>query len=556
MSGLVGYRRVLSNSNLARLLAGEFVSSIGDWLYLVALLIVVYEVSRDPVALGLVGAARIVPFLVLAIPAGIAADRFDRRRILIATDIIRGALQVVLAGLVWVSAPTGAIVGVAIAAACASAFFGPAIGSYLPSLVADEADLGPANSLWATLDNLAFFVGPAVAGILIATGGLMVAFLLNALSFAVVAVVLATLPSRLPASAELASSTTDPAGEGGSDLSFPSPAGSGWGSIVRRIPGLVVLDGATSFIGAGLGVLTVVIAFESLGDGEVLTGYLNAATGIGGIAAGFLAGWLVLRRLDAPIVAASFVGAVAIVLLGVTRDVMVALLAIGVVSGALLLLDVINATVLQRAVPDAERGRAMGVLQVSSSLSMIAGAFLAPVFAQIAGIAAALAVAGVIGTAASLLAVVVLRPTGALWPALPADWRLALLRGSVFGGLPPARLEAALESAAVVEVEPGQRIIEQDGVPDRFYLVDRGRFRASQRTPAGAEHALRTMGEGDAFGEIGLLRGVPRTASVTAETEGRLLALDRDAFLTLVAAGPGLGTRLLDLHRGAVPAPA
>jgi len=550
MSGLTAYRRVFANSRLTRLMAGEFVSSIGDWLYLVALLIVVYDVSRDPLALGLVGAARIVPFLVLAVPAGIAADRFDRRRILLATDIVRGALQVVLAGLVFTSAPTLAIVAVAIAAACASAFFGPAIGSYLPSLVDNEADLGPANSVWATLDNLAFFVGPAVAGVLIATGGLMVAFLLNALSFAIVAVVLFTLPTR-PHEEPVtdAGASTD-----GTEPDLGQVSATGWRSIVRRIPGLVALDAGTSFLGAGLGVLTVVIAFESLQAGEEMTGYLNAATGIGGIVAGFLAGWLVLRRLDLPIVGASVVGAAGIAVLAATSDVWPALVAIGVVSGALLLLDVINATVLQRAVPDAERGRAMGALQVSSSLAMIAGAFLAPVVADRLGIGTALLIGGALGTATALLAVGVLRPTGALSPPEAPDRRLEVLRASVFGGLPPARLEAAAQALMPVEVRVDDRVIVQGATADRFYFVDRGRYRVTQLAPSGSEQHLATVGEGDVFGEIGLLRSVARTATVTAETEGRLFALDREAFLQLVSAGPGLGTRLLDLHRGAVPA--
>src|SRR3954469_21092585 len=102
---LTAYRRVFANSRLARLMVGEFVSSVGDWLYLVAMLIVVYEQSHDPLALGLGGAARIAPSLILSVPAGIVADRFDRRLILLATDVSRGALQIVLAVLVLTGAP-------------------------------------------------------------------------------------------------------------------------------------------------------------------------------------------------------------------------------------------------------------------------------------------------------------------------------------------------------------------------------------------------------------------------------------------------------------------
>ncbi len=75
MAVIAAYRRVLRNGALARLLVGEFVSSVGDWLYLVALLVVVYDEARDPLLLGLIGGGRILPYALLSVPAGILADR-------------------------------------------------------------------------------------------------------------------------------------------------------------------------------------------------------------------------------------------------------------------------------------------------------------------------------------------------------------------------------------------------------------------------------------------------------------------------------------------------
>ena len=194
-SVLEAYHRVLRNRPLSKLLLGEFISSIGDWLYLVALLIIVYTRSHDAVLLGVVGAARVLPYVLLSIPAGILADRVDRRLILLVTDLARGALMVVLAVLVADNASTEAIVAVTIVATCFSAFFGPAIGAYLPSLVPDESDLGPANTAYATLENVAFIVGPALAAIILTFADVALAFVLNALSFLVIAAVLWTLPS-------------------------------------------------------------------------------------------------------------------------------------------------------------------------------------------------------------------------------------------------------------------------------------------------------------------------------------------------------------------------
>ena len=543
---LTAYRRVFGNPRLARLIAGEFVSAIGDWLYLVAMLIVVYADTRDPLALGLVGAARIAPFLIFAVPAGIVADRFDRRRILLTTSLLRGALQVLLAILVLVNAPTLSIVAIAIVAACVSSFSGPAIGAYLPSLVGDEADLGPANSVWATLDNLAYFIGPAVAGVLIAAGGLVLAFILNAASFAFIAVILATLPSRrkLAGEPEVPRSLDGADGMNRQDI--------GWRTIVRRMPGIIVLDAATSFVGGGLGVLTVVIAVESLGAGEAATGYLNAAPGIGGIVAGIVAGWVVLRRLDVGVIGGSVIAGAGLSVLAWAHDLAPALAAIGVAVGALLLLDVIAATILQRMVPDAERGRAMGVLQVSSSVTAIAGAFTAPLLADVYGVGAALLTIGVAAALVGLASVALLRPSGVLASSGIDGRRLELLRSSVFGGLLPARLEAAARELVPVEVRAGQSVIEQGAAADRFYFIDRGRFRVAQRSPGGELVELRTMGPGEVFGEIGLLTSAPRTASVTAESDGRLFWLDREGFLGLVNAGPGLTTQLLDRYRGSV----
>ena len=196
-------------------------------------------------------------------------------------------LMVALAAAVAIGAPTIAIILISILAACFSTFFGPAIASLLPMLV-NEDDLGPANSAWATLDNVAFIIGPALAGILLAVGGLEVAFLLNAVSFGVVAVVLwrMEIPERAP--------TGDAA-----DDAEEEPVG--WRDLVRPMAGPFILDASTSFVGGGLGVLTVVIAIDVLGAGEAGTGWLQAATGVGGVVAGVAGGALLARRLSVPL---------------------------------------------------------------------------------------------------------------------------------------------------------------------------------------------------------------------------------------------------------------
>ena len=531
------YRQLLRNRDLARLLFGEFVSGIGDWLYLVAILIVIYAETRSPVLLGIVGAARILPYVILSVPAGFVVDHFDRRMVLLVTDIARGVLMLLLAGLVVIDAPVLYVVAISILAACFSTFFGPALAALLPSLV-DESELGPANSAWATLDNLAFIVGPALAAVLITVGGLAIAFLLNAVSFAFVAVILSRLPRAVPASV---SDDTEP------DRLSPV---TGWRDLVGPLAGPFLLDSVTSVVGGGLGVLTVVIAIDVLGAGEAGTGLLNAATGIGGVLAGFAAGSLVARRLSVPLLIGGLAGGIGLIWLGFSNSLVPAMIAIGVGVAGGLLLDVVNTTLIQRIVPDALRGRALGVIQMTSALFYASGSLAFPLLATTFGLTPLLIGSGM----ATAIAAV-----GALWLSTRARpeaidlERRRILELPIFAGLPSNRLEAATQAFSPVEVGAGEVVVRQGEPADRFYVISAGSFAVTQVSAKGSDPvALRQLGPDDVFGEIGLLQHSQRTATVTAETDGRLLALAGDRFLELVGSGPGLSSRLLDLYRGAL----
>jgi MFS family permease len=525
------------NPALGRLLAGEFISGVGDWLYLVAILVVVYAESNSPVLLGIVGAARILPYVLLSVPAGMVADRFDRRMVLLVTDVARGVIMIGLAVAVVASSPTWVIIALSILAACFSTFFGPAIGALLPSLV-DERDLGTANSAWATLDNVAFIIGPAIAGILLASGGLGVAFLINAASFAVVAVILWFLP--VPGRAEPQAVVAEEEG---------TVADGGWRAMLRPLAGPLVLDSATSFVIGGVNVMTVVIAVDVLGAGESGTGFLQAATGVGGVVAGVSGGALLARRLSVPLVVGGVVGGIGLAWLALSGGLVMAMIAIGVAVAGLLLLEVVNTTMIQRIVPDELRGRAMGVLQTSSAIVYSLGSLLMPILAGLFGVPFVLIAAGVI-VAAGVTGALLLLETRPAAPAIDPV-RLRLLDQEIFAGLPPARIEAAARQLVAVPVDAGEVVVRQGDVADRFYVVDAGTMRVTQQQD-GVETELRELGPGALFGEIGLLRNVPRTATVTATSPGVLYALDADAFGELVGSGPGLSSRLLDLYRGAL----
>jgi MFS family permease len=555
MGTLATYRRVLENSALTRLLAGEFISSIGDWLYLVALLVVVYQRSDSAAVLGVVGAARVLPYVILSVPAGMVVDRFDRRMVLLVTDLARAGVMVGLAVLVAIEAPLVLIVALTLLSAAFSTFFGPAIAAFLPSLARDESELGPANSAWASLDNLGFVIGPALAGLLIALGGLTFAFLLNAFSFLIVAAVLWRLPrgGHLQAAAAAVAHGSSEAPPAGVPL-LPTIRG-----LLRPLSGLAVVNLVGGFVFGGLGVLTVVIAVDVLQQGDAATGYLNAAVGVGGLVGAIGSGVLVLRRrLGPPLVAGGLVLAVGLVALGWSGSLLPALLAMAIASAGDLVMEVVATTLFQRTVPDAIRGRAYGAMHTITVSAYAAGSLLMPIAAGATSIVAVLVAAGIAMAVAVVIGVLLLGPA-AIGAATLDPIREKLLHVPVFNGLPPARLDLAAQRAEIREVAAGEVVIRQGDAADRFYVIADGEFLVTQRSdaaaasgePAGEPVELRRMGPGEVFGEIGLLSGVPRTATVTATGPGTLLALDGTDFLELVGSGPGLTSRLLDLHRGA-----
>ena len=548
MDVLRTYRELLRNGPLARLLIGEFVSSIGDWLYLVALVVLVYRETQDPIILGIVGAVRMLPYLFLSIPAGIITDRFDRRYVLLVSDLARAACMVVLAILVASDGPLWAITVVAMLAACFSTFFYPAIGALLPSLVRDEREFGPANSAWATLDNFAWIVGPGIAGLLLVGGDIGLAFALNAVSFLLIAVILWTLPRSMPTPveptpvADAKAAETAPAGGRFDDLRAA-------GIKLGAVGGVTLVSSVTWFVFGGVGILIVVIATDVFAGGDAATGYLNGAIGVGGTIGALLAGALVLRpRLGRPLLLGALAFGAATLVLGLANSLLAAFIAITVLSIGNLLTDVTGTTIFQRAVPDAYRGRFGGVMMTGQVTAETLGTLTVPILVTLFGFGITFAVLGVLAVGATVLAVAMIGGAADLAPS-PYDTDLKrIARLPLFGGLSPARIETALRRLDPVEAAPGDVMVRQGDVAGRFYVICGGTFRVTQVDGSGAERVLRTLGQDDVFGERGLLARSPRSATVTAETGGRVFSMSGEDFLELIGGQAGVHDRLLALY--------
>jgi MFS family permease len=306
------------------------------------------------------------------------------------------------------------------------------------------------------------------------------------------------------------------------------------------------------FLGGGFQVITVILAIDVLKAGEEANGYLNAAIGIGGLLGAIGAGSLVVRRgLGLPLVIGAVVLGLGTMALGATTNLLFALVAIGISSGGAIIIDVVATTIFQRLVPDELRGRAMGVLMAVTTLTGAAGAFVLPVLLQTVGPFDALVAAGIAAIVFTALGVLLIGTAADRAPT-PYEATISRILGlPLFVGVPHSRLQAAMHKVVEVPVTAGEAVVRQGEPADRFYIIENGTFTVTQtKEPGAAPAILRHLGPDDVFGELGLLNRTPRTATVTADTDGILLALGADDFLALVGAGGPLRGRLAGLYVG------
>jgi MFS family permease len=569
VGGLRVYRELLGNRPLTRLLVGEFISGIGDWLYIVAIFVVIYEDSGNAALVGAFGGVRLLPYVFLSVPAGVIADRFDRRLVLLVSDIFRGVLMVVMAILVATGGSVILVAALAILAACGSTFFYPAMGAYVPALAKDERQIGPANSAVASIQNVSFILGPAIGGLVLAFGNVTAAFVINAATFVVIAIVLWTLPpSFAKRDSETAEATAEAPAEDvpatsseGSDHSTvatpPAPPSSKGRRFMGVAPlpaaGLLVVQLIGGFLGGGYQVITVILAIDVLGAGAQGNGYLNAAIGIGGLLGAILAGALVLRRhLGMPMIVGAVVTGLGTIALGAATNLPFALITIGIGSAGAMVLDVISTTIFQYLVPDAFRGRAFGILMMLGTLTAAVGAFILPTSLEQLGVFETLAIAGIAGIGFTVLGALMIGPAAqrALTPYEATIERIITL--PLFTGVPRARMQAAMGRVTEQAVTAGEAVVSQGEPADKFYVITKGSYAVTQTDPVtGEPRRLRTLGPDQVFGELGLLNEAPRSATITAESDVVVLVMEGRDFLALVGAEGPLRGRLQSLYAGA-----
>jgi MFS family permease len=293
---------------------------------------------------------------------------------------------------------------------------------------------------------------------------------------------------------------------------------------------MVGLIGAQSLVAGMVQVYLVVLAVQLLGLGTAGVGYLNSALGVGGILGGILAlGLTGARRLSPPFLVGVVLWGAPLAVVAFTSSTAAALVLFGVMGFGYALSDVAGFTIVQRSVPDEVLARVFGVVVSVWVGALGIGAVFAPHLISWLGAKHALIATGV--ALVGLVALFALR-VAAIDAAAPAPNpdELRLLGGiPIFAPLAGATLEHVAGRLVPLSIEPGTEVIRQGDHGDRFYIIAEGELDV-----ASDGKAVSSLAAGDYFGEIALLRDVPRTATVTARTRTVLYALDRDDFLAAV----------------------
>jgi hypothetical protein len=301
----------------------------------------------------------------------------------------------------------------------------------------------------------------------------------------------------------------------------------GFRAVNHPKPRLIVgLFFAQTFVRGCLNVLIVVFVFRVLHTSEGTVGYLMAAIGVGGLVGAFGAMTLEGRRLAVPLGVALVFWGLPIALVAPRPYLPAAVLLLAVVGAANSVEDVAGFTLLQRIVPDDMLTRALGVTWGIAMGGLALGSIAAPAIVAAVGPRAAFAVVGAILPLLTLLSwrwlVRIDREVAA-----PAA-ELELVGGvPMFAPLSVAAKEHVAARLTKVAVPAGKVVVRAGEAGDRFYVVADGELEI-------ANGANGTAARGDFFGEIALLRDVPRTATVKATAPSHLYALERDDFLAAV----------------------
>ena len=506
------------NANLRRAQLSFLGAWTAEWAFTVALGIVAYR-DGGPTAVGLVGLLRMVPSAVAAPLLAPLADRGRRERVLVLMSLISGVGTAVAALVVGVGGTPQIVYALAVFSTIGSTLYLTAFSALLPSLCRTGHELASANLVRGLLDSVATLLGPVVAAVLLQFTGVAAVFAVAA-------------GCSLWAAAMMVRVHYQAAPRPPARRTRLLPEVSEGVRAVGRNRDLALLVGLTSvqtFTRGALTVFTVVVAIDLLGMGEPGVGTLTAAVGAGAVLGSGASSLLVgTHRLASWFGLGIALWGLPIALIGLFPAKAATLGLLVCVGVANTLVDVGVLTLMARLTPDDVLARVSAVLESLIALTVGLGAVVASLVIDLSSVRLALIMIGALCPLAAAAGWLRLRRLDQSIGV--RDQEIELLHEvALLGPLPLPAIEQLARGLEPVSVPAGHIVFHQGDVGDRFYVIESG-----EAEVIGDGRLVATLGRGEGFGEIALLRRVPRTATVRAAVELRLQALSSDKFLPVV----------------------
>jgi MFS family permease len=507
------------NPNLRRAQLSFLGAWTAEWAFTVALGIVAYR-DGGAAAVGLVGLLRMVPSAILAPLLSPIADRGRRERVLILVSIVRGAATAAAAVVVAVSGPSAVIYALAVLSTIAATLYRPAHSALLPSLCHTGHELASANMVRGLLDSAATLVGPLVAAVLLQFTGVDVVFWVAAGASFVAAVLLVRLrydaPPRPPAPSR-------------PNLAREAVDGVRAVTQNRDLTLILGLAAAQALTRGALTVFSVVVAIELLGTGEPGVGALMTAVGVGAVLGSLAASLLVgSGRLGAWFAVGVGLWGLPLTLVALVPQQSAALGLLAFIGVGNALIDLAGFTLIARMAPDEVLARVFGVLESLVAVFIGIGAVVASTMVEWFGVQTALIAIGLVCPALAVASWWRLRALDRSVDVLDVEIGL-LQQVPMFRTLPLPSVEQLARGLEPVTVPADHAVFTQGDMGDRYYVIESG-----EADVVGDGRVVATLGPGEGFGEIALLRRTRRTATVVARSGLELRALRSERFLPVI----------------------
>ncbi len=507
------------NRDLGLLGAVRIALSFSSWSFAIALGVYGFE-AHGIAGAGIVALVRLLPGAIASPFSGLLADRYSRRNVLLVSAAAMAAILAGAAVAAGAGAPTAVVFAFPALFAVAASGYAPAEAAMFPLLARTPQELSASNVNHAAMENAGFIAAAIATGVLLTatSPGTVFAVAAAVTAFAVVLIAFVRRDRRPEYRDEELPSVAHELSLGARALIFHPALRLSSLTLVL----LLLYEGFAD-------VILIALALELLHLEEGAVGFLNAAWGIGAlVGGGALALMLDRGHLVAAIAGGSLLLGLATVLPGVFPEEATSYLAWFGIGIGFTFVEVAGKTLMYRLASDETMGRVISALEAGRLLAMALGSLGAILLVEWLHPDGALILLGALMPVFVVVCWARLRAFEVGAPVAEGPYHL-LRENSIFAPLPIATVERLSHDLTPIEFGAGEEVIVQGDHGDRFFVIESGKVEVFENG-----EFRRHEGPGESFGEIALLHDVPRTATVRTTEPTRLLALEREQFLTAV----------------------